>query len=95
MTTDQDIESAIRAMTETDYHLCATCRMGTDELAVVDEQMRVRSIDGLRVVDASVVPQIISANQNGPTQMIAARVADFILGRPQLVAFEAKYHFSS
>lgn len=94
VTTDQDIEAAIRAMTETDYHPCATCRMGTDEMAVVDEQMRVRGIDGLRIVDASVIPQIISANLNGPTQMIAARAADFILGRPQLDAFNAKFHFS-
>ena len=68
--------------------------MGTDEMAVVDGELRVHGIEGLRVVDASVMPQVISANLNAPTQMIAARAADFILGNEQLAPFKARFHFS-
>lgn len=92
--TDEEIEAAVRQLTETDFHPCGTCRMGSDRMAVVDEEMRVHGIEGLRVVDASVMPQIISANLNAPTQMIAARAADFILGRPQLAPFKARFHFN-
>ena len=91
--TDKDIERAVRNMTTTDFHPCSTCRMGNDASAVVDPQMRVHGIEGLRVVDASVMPQIISANLNAPTQMIASRAADYILGKPQLPPFEAKFAF--
>ena len=65
----------------------------SDEQAVVDGQMRVHGIEALRVVDASVMPQIISANLNAPVQMMAARAADFILGNPQLDPIEASFHF--
>ncbi len=92
-TSDKDLEAFIRNVTETDYHPCSTCRMGNDAMAVVDEEMRVHGIEGLRVVDASVMPQITSANLNAPTQMIAARAADFIRGREQLPPFHAKFHF--
>ena len=68
--------------------------MGSDALAVVDEELRVQGIARLRVVDASVMPQVISANLNAPTQMIAARAADFILDRAQLPAFHARFHFN-
>ncbi len=91
--TDADILAAIRTMTETDYHPCSTCRMGADAMAVVDGEMRVHGIEGLRVVDASVMPRITSANLNAPTQMIAARAADFILGRPQRPAQHARFAF--
>lgn len=91
--TDNEIEQALRGETATDYHPCSTCRMGDDAMAVVDQEMRVRGIEGLRVVDASVMPRIISANLNAPTQMIAARAADFILGREQLPPFHARFHF--
>jgi len=91
--TSQQIEAAIRAMTVTDFHPCGSCRMGDGPDAVVDGEMRVHGIGGLRVVDASVMPQIISGNLNAPTQMIAARAADFILGREQMPAFEARFSF--
>lgn len=93
VTSDADILEFIRNATETDYHPCATCRMGNDVMAVVDSELRVHGIAGLRVVDASVMPEIISANLNAPTQMIAARAADFILGNPQLDPIKARYHF--
>jgi choline dehydrogenase len=89
-----DIEAAVRDMTSTDYHPCGTCRMGNDPMAVVDEELRVHGIEGLRVVDASVMPQIISANLNAPTQMIAARAADFIRGRDQMAPQHARFHFN-
>lgn len=90
---DAEIEAAIRQMTITDYHPCGTCRMGHGPDAVVDDRMRVHGVERLRVVDASVMPDIISANLNAPTQMIAARAADHILGRPQLAPFRARFSF--
>ena len=93
MTSDTDLEAYVRATATTDYHPCGTCRMGDDEYAVVDQEMQVRGIDGLRVVDASVMPNIVSGNLNAPTQMIAERAADYILGKPQLPSEKAKFHF--
>ncbi|MDH5529693.1 MAG: GMC oxidoreductase, partial [Paracoccaceae bacterium] len=82
--TNGDIEAMLRARVETAFHPSCTCRMGHDELAVVDDKLRVHGIEGLRVVDASVLPEITSANLNAPTMMIAARAADFIRNAPQL-----------
>ncbi|MEM7121803.1 MAG: choline dehydrogenase [Pseudomonadota bacterium] len=92
-TTDGDILAFIKSMMETDYHPSCTCRMGNDRDAVVDGELRVHGIEGLRVVDASVMPRITCANLNAPTQMIAARAADFIRGKEQLAPFHATYHF--
>ena len=91
--TDKEIEQSVRALTSTDFHPCGTCRMGHDSDAVVDSQLRVHGIEGLRVVDASVMPQIVSGNLNAPTQMIASRAADWILGSPQLPSFKAAFAF--
>ena len=79
--TDADLVAYIREWAKTDYHPVGTCKMGTDDLAVVDCQLRVRGIDGLRICDSSVMPLEISANTNAPTIMIAERAADFILGK--------------
>ena len=78
---DAELVEFVRAKAETVYHPAGTCRMGADENAVVDPQLRVRGVDGLRVVDASVMPTLPGGNTNAPTIMIAERAADLILGR--------------
>ena len=90
---DSDIDQWIRATASTDYHPSCSCRMGNDDHAVVDTELRVHGLDGLRVVDASVMPAIVSGNLNAPTQMIAARAADFILGKAPLAPEFARFHF--
>jgi choline dehydrogenase len=77
--TDDDIDAFIRANAASIYHPVGTCRMGVDDDSVVDEQLRVRGVDGLRVIDASIMPNLISANTNAPTIMIAEKGADYIL----------------
>ena len=67
--------------------------MGNNAESVVDSQFCVHGVSGLRVVDASVIPNIISGNLNAPVQMMAARAADFILNRPQLRPVRARFHF--
>jgi choline dehydrogenase-like flavoprotein len=76
--TDDEIRAVLRARSDTIYHPVSTCRMGVDELAVVDPQLRVRGIAGLRVVDASVMPTLIGGNTNAPTIMIAEKASDLI-----------------
>jgi choline dehydrogenase len=82
--TDAEIDAWIRGNAETIYHPVGTVRMGADDKAPVDEQLRVRGLDGLRVIDASVMPTLIGGNTNAPTIMIAEKLADLMRGKPAL-----------
>jgi choline dehydrogenase-like flavoprotein len=77
-TSDVQIEQFIRDHADTVYHPVGTCRMGPGELDVVDHELRVHGMQGLRVVDASIMPRIVSGNTNAPTIMIAEKAADMI-----------------
>jgi choline dehydrogenase len=81
---DASLEAFLRATTKSTHHPCSTCRMGTDDRAVVDENGRVRGLEGLRVVDSSILPRITSGNINAPTIMLAEKISDSILGKPAL-----------
>ena len=78
VTSDEDILAFCRQTGSTVYHPTSTCRMGNDPLAVVDQRLRVRGIEGLRVVDASVMPDLMSGNTNAPVIMIAEKGADLV-----------------
>ena len=82
-TTDDAILAWIREAGETTYHPVGTCKMGSDPMAVVDDQLRVHGISGLRVADASIMPTLTSGNTNAPAMMIGEKAADLILqGKP-------------
>jgi len=92
---DAEIDSFVRERTESAFHPCGTCRMGSDADAVVDPQTRVRDIQGLRVVDSSIMPSIASGNLNAPTIMLAEKAADAIRGRSPLPAANADTYVAS
>ncbi|MEH6758551.1 MAG: choline dehydrogenase [Parasphingorhabdus sp.] len=79
VTSDVDLDEYIRNNANTLYHPVGTCKMGSDDMAVVDDKLCVRGISGLRVVDASIMPEIISGNTNFPVMMIAEKASEMIL----------------
>jgi choline dehydrogenase-like flavoprotein len=76
---DSEIEAFIRRKAETIYHPAGTCKMGADQMSVVDHQLKVHGVEGLRVIDASIMPTLIAGNTNAPTIMIAEKGADMVL----------------
>jgi choline dehydrogenase len=86
--TDEELDAYVRDHVESAYHPCGSCRMGerSDPLAVVDRELRVIGVEGLRIADASVIPMVTNGNLNAPCLMIGEKAADHILGRDPLPA---------
>ena len=82
--TDEEIDTFVREAVESAYHPSCSCKMGEDDMAVVDSKTNVHGIEGLRVVDSSIFPTIPNGNLNAPTIMVAEKAADIILGKPVL-----------
>jgi choline dehydrogenase len=93
--TDEQLDQFIREHAETAFHPSCSCKMGTDEMAVVDGEGRVHGVQGLRVVDASIMPLITTGNLNAPTIMIAEKIADKIRGRAPLPKSTAPYYVAN
>ncbi|MBA4307115.1 MAG: choline dehydrogenase [Sphingopyxis sp.] len=91
---DDEIDAFIRDKIESGYHPCGTCKIGSidDPMTVVDSELRVIGVEGLRVVDSSVMPSITTGNLNAPTIMIGEKGADHILGKPLLAPSNAPYY---
>lgn len=89
---DAELDEFIRSHAETAFHPSCSCKMGSDEMAVVDGQGRVHGLQGLRVIDASIMPEIITGNLNATTIMLAEKIVDRIRGRAPLPRSNAKYH---
>ncbi|SFT61009.1 choline dehydrogenase [Pseudomonas marincola] len=92
---DAELDEFVRQHAETAFHPSCTCKMGTDDMAVVDGEGRVHGLDGLRVVDASIMPLITTGNLNAPTIMIAEKIADKIRGRAPLPRSTAPYYVAN
>ncbi|AYN27707.1 choline dehydrogenase [Buttiauxella sp. 3AFRM03] len=88
--TDEEIDAFVRANMESTMHPCGSCRMGEDDLAVVDSELRVHGLQGLRVIDSSVFPTEPNGNLNAPTIMLAERAADLIRGHSMLAPSNAQ-----
>ena len=88
MQSDDELLAAAKQRGTTTFHPAGTCRMGprTDPLAVVDDQLRVHGLEGLRVIDASIMPTMLSANLNAATLMIADKASDLIRGKAPMEA---------
>jgi choline dehydrogenase len=87
--TDEEIDAFVRENLESTYHPCGSCRMGEDDMAVVDSELRVHGIAGLRVIDSSVFPTEPNGNLNAPTIMLAERASDLVRKRKMLPASDA------
>ena len=90
--TGAEILEFLRANAGTNYHPCCSCRMGSDELSVVDANAKVHGLENVRVIDASILPEIVSGNLNAPVIMLAEKLADVIRGRALLPPQAAPYY---
>ena len=79
---DDELDAFLINAVESAYHPSCTCKMGSDEMAVVDAECKVIGLEGLRIIDSSIMPSIVSGNLNAPTVMIAEKAADIIKGSP-------------
>jgi choline dehydrogenase len=93
--TDAEIDAFVRAHGETSYHPSCSCAMGYDDMAVVDKDAKVHGLEGLRVVDASIMPRIVTGNLNAPTIMMAEKIADVIRGNTPLPAVKVPVYVHS
>ena len=98
--TDDEIDAFVRGAVESAYHPCGTCKMGSDNMSVVDDNCRLIGFDGLTIADSSIIPSIVSGNLNAPTIMIAEKAADLLCGKESLqpespAIFRAKNYDSS
>ena len=91
----EDLNEFIRNKGDTAYHPCGTCKMGNDNLSVVDEELKVYGIENLRVVDASIMPNIITGNLNASTIMIAEKAADLVLKKNPLESENIDFYRAS
>ncbi|HGN1705301.1 TPA: choline dehydrogenase [Providencia rettgeri] len=92
--TNEELDAFVRDRAETAFHPCGTCKMGNDDMAVVDGAGRVHGIENLRVIDASIMPLIITGNLNATTIMMAEKIADKIRNREPLAASQAAYYIA-
>lgn len=90
--TDEQIDEFVANAVDSAYHPCGTCKMGSDDLAVVDSELKLKGLSGLRVVDASVFPTVTNGNINAPTMMLAERAADLIKGGEMLEPVNAPFY---
>ena len=98
--TDDEIDAFVSGAVESAYHPCGTCKMGSDNMSVVDGNCRLIGFDGLTIADSSIIPSIVSGNLNAPTIMIAEKAADLLCGKESLqpespAFFRAKNYDSS
>jgi len=93
--TDGEMDDYVARHAETAYHPCGTCKMGMDAMAVVDPETRVHGIEGLRVIDSSIMPSVTNGNLNAPTIMIGEKGADHVLGEGMLAASNAEAYRAS
>ena len=86
VTNDTDIDAFVRSHGKPTHHLCGSCKMGVDDMAVVDEELKVYGVEDLRIADASIMPNITSGNINAPVIMIGEKAADLLDGREKIIA---------
>jgi choline dehydrogenase len=92
VTTDAELQTYLRSRTGTSYHASGTCRMGAGDEGVVDTQARVKAVRGLRVIDASIMPAVVTGNLNAPVIMMAEKISDRLRGVRPLPPSDAPYH---